>query len=151
MRVTNSKLFLSIAAAAGLSLAGVAPVLAQPEAPTPPEPQQERPQPQQQQQQQQQPQMPQQQQQADIDVSDEEVQKFADVYNQTAEVRQKYTEQLQNAEGQEEAQEIQREANEEIKGVIEDSPLTVERYQEIARATAQDTELRQRILEATEQ
>lgn len=145
MRVTNSKLFLSIAAAAGLSLAGVAPVLAQPEAPTPPEPQQERPQPQQQQ-----PQMPQQQ-QANVDVSDEEVQKFADVYNQTAEVRQEYTQQLQNAEGQEEAQKIQREANEEIKGVIEDSPLTVERYQEIARATAQDTELRQRILEATEQ
>lgn len=140
MRTTHSKLFLSIAAAAGLSVAAAMPALAQPEAPTPPEPQQERPQPQ----------MPQQQ-QADVDVSDEEVQKFADVYNKTAEVRQEYTQQLQNAEDQQEAQSIQREANEEIKSVIEESPLTVERYQEIARATAQDTELRQRILEATEQ
>lgn len=141
MRTTHSKLFLSIAAAAGLSVAAAMPALAQPEAPTPPEPKQERPQPQ----------MPQQQQQADIDVSDKEVQKFADVYNETAEVRQKYTQQLQNAEDQQEAQNIQREANEEIKSVIEESPLTVDRYQEIARATAQDTELRQRILEATEQ
>lgn len=140
MQITNSKLFLSIAAAAGLSVAAVTPVLAQPEAPTPPQPQQERPQPQ----------MPQQQ-QANVDVSDAEVQKFADVYNETAEVRQEYTQKLQNAEDQQEAQQIQREANEEIKAVIEDSPLTVERYQEIARATAQDTELRQRILEATEQ
>jgi hypothetical protein len=140
MRTTYSKLFLSIAAAAGLSVAAAMPALAQPEAPNPPEPEHERPQPQ----------MPQQQ-QADIDVSDKEVQKFADVYNETAEVRQKYTQQLQNAEDQQEAQNIQREANEEIKSVIEESPLTVERYQEIARATAQDTELRQRILEATNQ
>lgn len=140
MRITNSKLFLSIAAAAGLSVAAAMPAVAQPEAPTPPEPKQERPQPQMQQ-----------QQQADIDVSDAEVDKFANVYNQTAEVRQEYTQKLQNAEDQEQAQEIQREANEEIKAVIEDSPMTVERYQEIARATAQDTELRQRILEATQQ
>lgn len=140
MRIANSKLFLSIAAAAGLSVAAVMPAVAQPEAPTPPEPKQERPQPQMQQ-----------QQQVDIDVSDAEVDKFANVYNQTAEVRQEYTQKLQNAEDQEQAQEIQREANEEIKAVIEESPLTVERYQEIARATAQDTELRQRILEATQQ
>lgn len=142
MRISNSKLFLTIAAATGLSVAAAMPVMAQPEAPTPP--------PQQQQQERPQPQMPQQQ-QADIDVSDAEVDKFANVYNQTADVRQEYTQKLQNAEDQEEAQQIQREANEEIKAVIEESPLTVERYQEIARATAQDTELRQRILEATQQ
>lgn len=141
MRIANSKLFLTIAAATGLSVAAAMPVMAQPEAPTPPpQQQQERPQPQ----------MPQQQ-QANIEVSDAEVDKFANVYNQTADVRQEYTQKLQNAEDQQEAQQIQREANEEIKSVIEESPLTVERYQEIARATAQDTELRQRILEATQQ
>lgn len=141
MRIANSKLFLTIAAATGLSVAAAMPVMAQPEAPSPPpQQQQERPQPQ----------MPQQQ-QANIEVSDAEVDKFANVYNQTADVRQEYTQKLQNAEDQQEAQQIQREANEEIKAVIEESPLTVERYQEIARATAQDTELRQRILEATQQ
>lgn len=141
MRIANSKLFLTIAAATGLSIAAAMPVMAQPEAPTPPPPQQqERPQPR----------MPQQQ-QANIEVSDAEVDKFANVYNQTADVRQEYTQKLQNAEDQQQAQQIQREANEEIKAVIEESPLTVERYQEIARATAQDTELRQRILEATQQ
>ncbi len=95
--------------------------------------------------------MPQQQQQASIEVSDAEVKQFAAVYEESSEIREDYTQQFQQAEDQEEAQKIQREANEEIKAVIEESPLSMERYQEIARATAQDTELRNRILDATQQ
>lgn len=140
MRVMNRKLFLSLITSAGLCAAVAMPAAAQPEAPKAPEPKVERPTPN----------LPTQQ-QSSIEVSDKEVQKFANVYKSTASVRQKYTKKLQNAQNRKEAQNIQRKANSEIKAAIEASPLSVQRYQEIARATAQDKELRQRILKATRQ
>lgn len=140
-RIGLTRSILGFMASAALAGAVALPAAAQERPQSPPPPKQERPQPQ----------LPQQQSGPSIEVSDKEVKQFAEVYDETVEIRQQYTAKFQNAEDQQEAQNIQKKANQEIRAVIEESSLSVDRYQEIARATTSDTELRDRILEASEQ
>lgn len=128
MRLNFKRTLILAMGAAGIAGAGMLSAQTQPQSPPPPQP--ERPQPQQ-----------------AVDVSDQEVSQFADVYTESRSVRQEYSEKFQNAENQEEAQAIQQEMNAEMMDIIEASPLSPERYQEIASATARNDELRQRILE----
>lgn len=97
-----------------------------------------------QQQQQQQRPMPQEQQEAP-DVSDSQKEQFVDAYLALQEVRQDYSEQVQNAEGQEEAQSIQQEARDAMMTAITDTGMSMEEYQEVAMAMQQDDEVRQEL------
>lgn len=132
MRFNVKRTLLIAISAAGI--AGAGQVLAQTQQPQSPPPQPQQP-----------------QQQPQIEVSDAEVEQFAAVYTESREIRQEYSEKFQAAGDQQEAQEIQEQMNQEMMQVIEASPLSAERYQQIAGATAQDQELRERILQEVEQ
>jgi GTP1/Obg family GTP-binding protein len=108
---------------------------------------QERP-PQEQQQQQQQP-MPQEQEAPEV--TDAQVEAFVDAYVAVNEVREEYTERLQNAEDQEKAQQLQQEANEAMTAAISDSGMEVEEYQEVAMAVNADAEVRDQVTEMLEE
>ena len=80
--------------------------------------------------------------------SSEELDIFTDTLLEVAEVREKYTPELQGAENQEEEAAIVEEANQEIMQVIEDTDgMSVDRYTEIAQAANENEELNQRIIE----
>lgn len=87
-----------------------------------------------------------QQQQVNVEVSDKEVRQFANVYLESHALRRKYAGQFQSAEKNEDKRKIQQQMQQEMRNKIEASPLTMQRYQRIARAAAQDQVLRQRIL-----
>lgn len=115
------------------------------------EQQQQDPQQQQQQQEQQQ-QDPQQQefQAPDIDASDvseEELDSVANAYVKIIDIREQYQPSLANAEDPETAQEIQREANEEMVSAVEETDLDVETYNQIVMAAEADEELREQLFE----
>ncbi|MGI3212988.1 DUF4168 domain-containing protein [Roseovarius tibetensis] len=79
--------------------------------------------------------------------SAEELDIFTDALLEVAQVRQKYTPMLQNAENEDEQASIVEEANAEITQVIDDTDgMTLDRYTEIAQAANEDQELNQRII-----
>jgi len=79
--------------------------------------------------------------------SSEELDIFTDALLEVAQVRQKFTPQLQSAETEDEEAAIVEEANAEIMQVIEDTDgISVDRYTEIAQAASEDQELNQRII-----
>ncbi|SRR5690554_3562416 len=78
-------------------------------------------------------------------VSDSELQKFADAYASTLEIRQEFTQQLNSAESSEEVQELQQRANEEMIQAVEDNGLSLEEYNTIAQAVSSDPELQTRL------
>lgn len=122
-------------------MAGAGAALAQerPDSPEPPKPAQpERPQPQ----------LGQQQKQPDVEVSEKEVQHFAGIYKESMKIRSKYAGQAQNAGNREEAMKLRKEMNAEMMKVIQDSPLTVQRYRTIARAASSDPELKNELKQA---
>ncbi|MFO7920223.1 MAG: DUF4168 domain-containing protein [Nioella sp.] len=85
--------------------------------------------------------------QSESSYSSEELDIFTNALLEVAEVRQKYTPQLQSAESEDDEMAIVEEANEEIMQVIEDTDgITVDRYTEIAQAASEDQELNQRII-----
>jgi GTP1/Obg family GTP-binding protein len=56
-----------------------------------------------------------------------------------------YSEQIASAQDQQEAQELQQEAQVEMVAVVEDTGLTVEEYNQIAQQLSQDQELLERV------
>jgi|AntRauTorcE11898_2_1112593.scaffolds.fasta_scaffold07565_3 hypothetical protein len=85
--------------------------------------------------------------QSESGYSSEELDIFTNALLEVAEVRQKFTPQLQSAETEDEEMAIVQEANDEIMQVIEDTDgMTVDRYTEIAQAASEDQELNQRII-----
>ncbi|MCP1727299.1 type IV secretory pathway VirB10-like protein [Natronospira proteinivora] len=110
------------------------------------------PQPQEQQQQQQQQEaQPMPQEQEAPEVSDSQVEAFVDAYVAVNDVREDYTERLQNAEDQEEAQQLQQEANDAMSDAIAESGMDVEEYQEVAMAVNADPEVREQVTEMLEE
>ncbi|MDQ2068878.1 DUF4168 domain-containing protein [Natronospira bacteriovora] len=85
------------------------------------------------------------QQQEAPDVSDEQINAFVDAYVAVSEVREEYTARLQEADSQEEAQELQQEANDAMTAAIEDSGLSIEEYQQVAMAVNADAEVREQV------
>jgi hypothetical protein len=118
------------------------------EQPPPPPPQQQQPTPPppppQQQQQTPPPGMNQQQQ---VSVSDSDVRKFAEIYVEVEEKRNELTGEMNAAESQEDAQDIQARMQEKIVETIADHGWSVARYNEIATAISNDQELRTQALE----
>lgn len=83
-----------------------------------------------------------------IEVSDQDVENFADAYVAVQTINQQYTEKLQNVEEAEKATALQQEARDKMQQAVEDSGLTISDYQEIAQAAGQDEELRSDIEQA---
>lgn len=136
MHFSGSKMLVALLGSAMMATAGVAVAQERPETPEPPRP--ERPAPQ----------LGQQQKQPDVDVSDKEVQQFADIYREAIKVRSKYAGQAQNAKNREEAMKLRKDMNKEMMQVIKDSPMTVQRYRTIARAASSDPDLQNELKQA---
>lgn len=90
---------------------------------------------------------PGQQQAPEIEVGEQELRSFTEAQVEIESLRGEYQTRLQEAGGQEEARQIEQEANEEMVQVVEDQGLDVQRYTQIARAIDSDPELRQRFME----
>lgn len=86
----------------------------------------------------------------DIDVSDSEIEAFANAMVDVQELGQEWTEKMQETDDQEELSSMQEEAQEEMISAIESHDMTVEEYNEIATAAQQDPELAQKIEEAAQ-
>lgn len=84
----------------------------------------------------------------EIDVSDSEVEEFVDAYMAVQGVNQEYTQKLQEVEDPEKATELQQEAQGEMQSAVDDSGLSIEKYQQIANQAGQDEDLRGKIEEA---
>lgn len=85
------------------------------------------------------------------DLSDEEIETFADVYIALDEVRVETQGRLEEAEGQEEQAQIQQEASTEMEGILEEHGMTIQEYQRIAQAIELDPEQRQQFVEVLEE
>lgn len=79
------------------------------------------------------------------DVSESELESVADAYVDIIEIREQYQPSLAGAEDPETAQEIQREANEEMVRAVEEAGLDVETYNQIVMAAEADEDLRERL------
>lgn len=87
----------------------------------------------------------QQQQAPQIDVSDEQVEQFADAQARVIEIGEKWTPRLEGAESAEDMQEARESAQREMVIAVENAGLSVQEYNEIAQAAQVDEELRERI------
>lgn len=92
----------------------------------------------------------QQQQPETIDVSDAQLEQFADAQTQIADIQEDFSGRLQDVEDPEKANELQREANEEMTAAVEDAGLDVESFNQIAMAIQNDPELQEKLSEMIE-
>ncbi|MFP4207479.1 MAG: DUF4168 domain-containing protein [Wenzhouxiangella sp.] len=84
---------------------------------------------------------------ADIDVSDQQLEQFADAQVSIIEIQQDFSGRLQGVEDPERAQELQAQANDEMTTAVADAGLDVESFNAIAMAIQNDPELQQRLTE----
>jgi ribosome-binding protein aMBF1 (putative translation factor) len=94
--------------------------------------------------------VPQQQQQPqevpEVNVDEAELETVAEAYVAVQELTNEFNQMVQQAEGAEQAQEIQAEYAERANGVVEEHDLTIERYDLVVTAATADDELRERLL-----
>lgn len=83
-----------------------------------------------------------------IEVSNPDVNAFAEAQHKVAELREEYTAIVSEITDIEEQRTVVREANEKIVAAVEQSGLSVEKYNEIMNALQSDTELQQRVIKA---
>ncbi|KPP99896.1 DUF4168 domain-containing protein [Marinobacter sp. HL-58] len=81
----------------------------------------------------------------DTNFSDEELKQFVEAQEGINEIRDKYMEKIEAADSQQEAQELQMEANDEMVTVIEDAGMDIPTYNSIATAYNSEPEVRDRI------
>ncbi len=82
------------------------------------------------------------------DISDNEVQQFADAQQKVEEIKGEYRTKVQeNSDQPEQAMEMQREAQQEMVQAVKDSGLEVRKYNQIAQLAQYDSGLRERIEE----
>lgn len=86
-----------------------------------------------------------------IDVSDQQLQQFADAQVEISSIQQEFSGRLQGVEDPEEAHQLQLEANEQMTAAVEDAGLDVESFNQIAMAIQNDPELQQKLTELLEQ
>lgn len=88
------------------------------------------------------------QQAPDIEVTDEQVESFAEAQARVAEIGEKWTPRMQEAESSEEVQKAREQAQQEMVIAVENAGLSVQEYNQIARAAQADEELRSKIQDA---
>ncbi|SEF61467.1 DUF4168 domain-containing protein [Halopseudomonas aestusnigri] len=77
-------------------------------------------------------------------VSESDLEKFVSAEEKVNEIRQELTDELRAASDQEQAQQLQFDAQQEMVEAVESSGIEVARYNEIASRMQTDTELRER-------
>jgi hypothetical protein len=80
-----------------------------------------------------------------IEVSDQQLQQFADAQMEIASIQKDFRSRLQNVEDPQKAQELQREANEEMTTAVEEVGLDVKSFNQIAMSIQNDPELQQEL------
>ncbi|NBB92005.1 MAG: DUF4168 domain-containing protein [Gammaproteobacteria bacterium] len=93
----------------------------------------------------------QQQQPETIDVSDQQLEQFADAQTAIMGIQQDFSSRLQEVEDPEKARDLQRQANEEMTSAVEETGLDVESFNQIAMAIQNDPELQQKLTEMIQQ
>jgi hypothetical protein len=88
------------------------------------------------------------QQAPDIEVTDEQVEAFAEAQARVADIGEKWTPRMQEAESSEDVQKAREQAQQEMVIAVENAGLSVQEYNQIARAAQADEELRQKIQDA---
>lgn len=83
--------------------------------------------------------------QQQVDVSDEQLETYAEAEQKVQEIRDDFQQQMPNAESPEDAQALQQEAQQEMVSAVEDAGLTVEEYNQIASQMQSNPELRERM------
>lgn len=90
-----------------------------------------------------------QQQQEDLPEIDEETkEKFLEAYADIIEIQNEYVGRLQNAESEDEAMELQQQAQEEMQTAVTENDLTVEEYNQVIQVASSDPELMAELEEA---
>lgn len=87
------------------------------------------------------------QQEQQLDVTDEELRAFAEANEELQQVAEDARSDMQEAEGQQEAQQVRDDFQEELARIVEDAGLDTARYNEIRGAVQRDPDLRNRFLE----
>lgn len=77
--------------------------------------------------------------------------KFVSASRSVARIRQKYAKEIQNTQDKAKAQSLQQEAGKKMVAAVKDSGITPKTYNEIARASRNDQELRKRIMKLSGQ
>jgi len=86
---------------------------------------------------------PEQQQQADF--SDEELQQFVELQDDIGAIREDYVSQIESADSEDQARELQQEAQTAMVEAIEEAGMSVEEYNAIAIAYNSDPSIQQRV------
>lgn len=89
---------------------------------------------------------PQPQQQVEVDLTDDELDSFAEAYLDIEQLQASYEQQLGAVDDPAQAQEIQQQFNDEAMQTLETSGIGAERYDEIIRAAQTDPELADNIV-----
>lgn len=79
------------------------------------------------------------------DVTDQQLEQFADALSDVRELGSQYSTEISAAESQEEAQELQREAQTEMVAAVEEAGLSVREYNTIAELMSQNPDLMERV------
>lgn len=88
----------------------------------------------------------------EIEVSDDELETFAEAHLEVQEIQLEMEQALQSAETAEAAQAIQQQANQEMGAVVEEEyGMEVNRYTQIAQAINQDPQLQEKFREIVEE
>ena len=89
-------------------------------------------------------------QQQNADFSDEELENFVELQDKIGDMREDYVSQIESAESEDKARELQQKAQTEMVEVIEDAGMTVEEYNAIAVAYNSNPEIQERVDEMSE-
>jgi len=80
-----------------------------------------------------------------IDVSDQQLEQFADAQVEIGSIQEDYSARLMETEDPEKARELQQEAQDEMTTAVEDAGLDVETFNSIAMAIQSSPELQQKL------
>lgn len=83
--------------------------------------------------------------QGEAKFSDEELKKYASARSEIMEVSESYRSDMQDVESKKEAQELRKQMQDEMMGVVKNAGLSVEAYNKMTKAVRQDKELQQKV------
>ncbi len=84
----------------------------------------------------------------EADFDQEQIESFATAQDEVTQIQQEYTSQIQQADEQQAAQ-LQKEAQQEMVSAVEDAGLSVKEFNRIAQAARNDQELQEQIQDAS--
>lgn len=93
------------------------------------------------------PQQPQQAAGASIEVTEEDVQNFAEAHQQVMQVRQQYVGKAKNTEDKQKMAELKLAMQKDMLKAVQESGMAPQRYNQVARQVAKDEALQQRVEE----